>query len=481
MRPTRSYLAALASLAATLSGCTDEPLPSAPRDIAPRDIAPRATVYASVAVGAPVVLGGLPGSIQDIPHGINDAGDVTGVSSFKAAVWHTGAGVVPSSTAASAIDDGAPGWGHDINAAGQVAGERGVRAALWTPNGNAPPILTDIGALLPGAPISSVAWGINDGGKVVGYFTLVENGESVSKCFLWTPAVANGTSGTVSVPAADFGGGFCVANAVNGAGTVVGASALPAPAGSPAESHAFAWDGSGGAALMDLTPGPDQHSYASGINDGGQVAGWRITSPGIGGVINAVVWSPTGAASWNVADLGTFGHEQSYAMDINDAGFVVGFTRDGSTDRAFFWQNGVVAELPAGSAPSVSTTALSNVVGNVVLVVGGSILDLDANTREPLRWAVTLTPASPHGCIVDLVAMVKQLRAGGTLRAGEAQSLLAKLDAATRQIDQGQKTPARNLLEAFINEVSAAVAAGRLSAAEAQPLIDGARCALAAL
>ncbi|HWJ24236.1 MAG TPA: hypothetical protein VNS52_17900 [Gemmatimonadaceae bacterium] len=463
---TRSAVS-VASLLLIASGCTDRSLPSAPR----RAAGPSATVYTAT-VSGPVTLSGLVGSTQNIAFGINAAGIVSGTSGGHTVVWTTGTGVAPSSTAPITVDYG---LGYDINAAGQIAGEYASQAALWTPDGSGGYVRTDIGAQLP-SPVFSDAWAVNDGGKVVGYFRTIENAVAVDKCFLWTPNVANGTVGTVSIPSSDFGGGFCVANDINSAGTIAGASNLPSGG-----SHAFVWDG--GASLTDLTPGGDP-SYGTAINDGGQVAGWRVASPTLGGVTNAAVWTPTGPSSWSVQDLGTFGHDESQAADINDAGFVVAFGRNNTTtvDDAFFWQNGVATPLPGITGYTTAPTgALNNLTNTgVVLIVGASTNTVTAD-RIALRWAVTLTPVTPQGCIADLVALVGQMQTDGTLRTGEAKSLLAKLDATTRQIDQGRTTPATNLLYAFINEVNALVASGRLTAAQAQPLIDGARCAIDAL
>jgi hypothetical protein len=67
------------------------------------------------------------------------------------------------------------------------------------------------------------------------------------------------------------------------------------------------------------------------------------------------------------------------------------------------------------------------------------------------------------------------------LNAGEARSLLAKVDAATRQASQGKTTPAKNVLYALIAEANALRTSGRLTSARAQQLIDAAQCAIAAM
>ena len=59
--------------------------------------------------------------------------------------------------------------------------------------------------------------------------------------------------------------------------------------------------------------------------------------------------------------------------DINDVGFVVGWVRNSSSlDNAFFWQSGTFTALPPGPYDITSPTALTNLVGNLVRVVGAS-------------------------------------------------------------------------------------------------------------
>ena len=59
-------------------------------------------------------------------------------------------------------------------------------------------------------------------------------------------------------------------------------------------------------------------SYASGINDAGQVVGYSGTN---GGFDHAFITGPNGMG---LRDLGTLGGTRSYALGINDAGQVVG-------------------------------------------------------------------------------------------------------------------------------------------------------------
>jgi tape measure domain-containing protein len=149
-------------------------------------------------------------------------------------------------------------------------------------------------------------------------------------------------------------------------------------------------------------------------------------------------------------------------------------------DNAFFWQNGTFTALPPGPNLTTSPNALTNLVGNVVRVVGAST-DPTTGARAALRWDVAVSAVSAQGCLAQLIQLVEQMRASGKLSTGEAKSLLAKLDAAARQLDAGKTAPARNLLHALISEVNALVSSDRLSTTDAGPVIDGANCVLGSL
>jgi hypothetical protein len=66
----------------------------------------------------------------------------------------------------------------------------------------------------------------------------------------------------------------------------------------------------------------------------------------------------------------------------------------------------------------------------------------------------------------------------GTLSAGEANGLLAKLDGAVRQLNRGNTNGAENLLQAFINQVEAFISGVILSAAAGAKLISSAQDAM---
>jgi len=360
-----------------VAACSDRPEPTAPARANAIVTANAIQLPYTVPVDGPVTLEGFDGSAYDIAHGISALGEVAGVSSLGGVIhavrWPAG------STALKDVGIGTP---YDINTTGQLAGDAGLHAVLWTPDGLGGYTVTRIGEQIPSA-ISSSAYGINANGQVVGTYRVVSADGVSDKCFMWTPNLPNSPSGIVTT-LADLGGSFCVANDINSSGYVVGAATT-----TEGETHGFVWSppswGRPGR-IRDLTPGAGP-SYATAINEARQIAGQHTTDA----TSNAAIWTPTAGGSYVVADLGAFTGTESFALDINDAGFVVGFARrsDLSEDDAFFWQNGKFTLLP-GTASINLAAALSDFDGKSVRVVGTS-LDASTGTRTAVRWDVMLS------------------------------------------------------------------------------------------
>jgi probable HAF family extracellular repeat protein len=362
----------IAALALT-AGCSDKPALTAPTRPNPLVSPPTPT---TVTVGPPAILEGFTTYV--IVRGLNALGDAVGVTGGfgggpQAARWAAG------STVPIHVAGGEP---QDINSAGQIVGDSLGYATLWTPNGAGGYTRTSIAQQLPSATISS-AYGINANGQVVGWYRVAGSaGGWVDKCFIWTPKTRNATTGSVTT-IQGLGGNYCAAADINSAGYVVGGSTTV-----DGEMHGFIWTPGGAGRLgkiRDLTPGGGP-SNAAAINDVGWIAGQHLS--------NAAIWKPVAGGSYQMTDLGTFTGTQSWAYDINDAGFVVGAASRENPYQvdAFFWQNGAFTLLP-GTTALTDAVALTNSNGNSVQVVGVSS-DAANGTHTGLRWTVTMTSAA---------------------------------------------------------------------------------------
>ena len=77
--------------------------------------------------------------------------------------------------------------------------------------------------------------------------------------------------------------------------------------------------------------------------------------------------------------------------------------------------------------------------------------------------------------------MVASLGGRGGLNAGQLNSLLAKIDNASRKLADGEENAATNMLEALLNEIDALGKSGRVSDATAAPIVDYARRVIASI
>jgi hypothetical protein len=102
---------------------------------------------------------------------------------------------------------------------------------------------------------------------------------------------------------------------------------------------------------------------------------------------------------------------------------------------------------------------------------GYDLLDLLPDNIE----RIVEGPARGLGGLLDSVV------AAGGLDHGNANALQSKLDAAAKHIAAGRNTPAMNVIDAFINQVTALTRAGRLSEADAAALTAEANSLLTVL
>ena len=100
--------------------------------------------------------------------------------------------------------------------------------------------------------------------------------------------------------------------------------------------------------LGDL-PGGNDESYATGINNYGEVVGWSGTDT----VTRGFLWSPNAPNSptGSIVDLGSLRSDgQSYAYGINNLGQIVGRTAGNPANEAFLW----TPTVPNGNSGAMS-------------------------------------------------------------------------------------------------------------------------------
>jgi probable HAF family extracellular repeat protein len=170
--------------------------------------------------------------------------------------------------------------------------------------------------------------------------------------------------------------------AINNAGQVVGYSNLNGQQFT-GPYHASIWTPSMGAQDLGTLGGPSATSIAYAINDPGQVvgsstlaAGTLATGPAHAFLASPVTITLSGGQGmgWSMQDLGTLGGTNSYATAINNSGQIVGFSLlAGSTvSHAFIYQGGVMTDLNSllGTAYTGWVLESANAINNYGQIVG---------------------------------------------------------------------------------------------------------------
>jgi len=243
--------------------------------------------------------------------------------------------------------DGSYSYAKSINNLGQIVGQSygstsSGHATLWN-NG----VATDLN---PQGSSGSYANSINNLGQIVGQL----NDPFGNSAIVWNNGVATQLNGPQ--------GSSFTANAINNLGLIVGVS------GTYSNTQATLWNNWYGVEA-DLNLQFGGISYATSINDSGQIVGYSYDYSGVGsGNKRATLWNSSTVWSNGVATQlnHSLGSVSSSANSINNLGQIVGYsTTADDTNRATLWNNGVATDLhPQGSIFSVANSI--NDLGQIV-------------------------------------------------------------------------------------------------------------------
>lgn len=205
----------------------------------------------------------------------------------------------------------ANGTAHDVNSYGVTVGSAwigaGDRALWWSPTAG----LDTLPPLNAGDP-RSVATGINDLGRIVGYAMSAEN--------VYVPVVWSSSTATPASLGSLVAGRSSQAHDINRAGMIVGTADV-----ATGVTRAVVWTAAG--TMLSIDPG-STGSTAVAVNDSGKVAGSRKVS----GRWRAYVWTQAGGFQ-----MLPIGGDSSVAADINTRGDVAGSFWEYGQRRAFVW------------------------------------------------------------------------------------------------------------------------------------------------
>ncbi len=349
--PTARHAGLLALLA--IAACRDD---AGPLAVSPA--VPDAPSF--VVAGASMIeLGTFPGGGILNATAINDAGHVVGVGYLgnvaHAALWTPQDGLQDID---ALLDDPYPAGAHslalDNNNAGQILyrrwGHQGLAYYLWTPGPSGTGTSVEVPSWEPRA--------INNAGQVM----------SISS--VWTPP-ASGTGGTIR-NLDRLGYGSVQASDINDAGEVAGYVA------GGGHLRAVVWQPDGSGTILSGLGGTK--SAAVGINDAGWVSGWSTTASDAD--YRAVIWSPAGV----IQDLG-IDVDGAQGFDITEDGVVL----VGAAGLASIW---TAADGERDLRPVGTSIAFAIDINNAGQVVGGveGPLNETGGTR-PVLWGSALNVA----------------------------------------------------------------------------------------
>ena len=233
--------------------------------------------------------------------------------------------------------------------------------------------------------VDIVARSINDSGIIAGTVDSVV-GRDQEQGFIWTKNASRGYSGAYYGDATvveKYFRGINNKNQVAGeyidARTVPGVPSIPGfPV--PRSSRAFYW---ANGVTKELPTLGGIIGAARAINDKSELVGNVATGPDET-TVTAALWRKDRNGQFTLQDLGTFGGQESFALNINNASQVVGqYLPEANKSIPFLWENGNETDL--GSFGGSAGSALS--INNLTQVVGFSNTDKDPITGQEVSHA----------------------------------------------------------------------------------------------
>jgi probable HAF family extracellular repeat protein len=400
--------------------------------------------------------------LQGVPQRLNDSGQIAGWvyvgADAHAAIYSNGVwsdlGVAPGDqlSALFGLSNAGAAVGYSFAA---LPGPDNRWQAIVAPAG-----ASAVQALSVIAP-DSFAYGINDGGAVVGCLNRYDDiYPDPHRAFLYAGGSLIDLHALLSPPPTQTPFDFTCARAVNTSGAVVGEVQL---ASAPQRGFLYR----NGAVTLLQQNANTYLSNARAVSDAGKVVGDGRLASFVAD--HALVYDvATGAiSSLGLEATGAF---TSRANDVNDQGDVVGMMFLTVGEHAFLASGGQVHDLndllPAGSEWVLQEAFSINDDGDVV--GRGYLSSAPTVTRY---FLMQMQADDPVASIDDLIAQVRALHAAGFLSKGNATALIAMLKVADRFDDFDCTRRSVQALEMFVRHVDMLIRTGRLSPGKGQPLI----------
>ncbi|HKE47327.1 MAG TPA: hypothetical protein VKB52_04640 [Rhodanobacteraceae bacterium] len=237
------------------------------------------------------------------------------------------------------------------------------------------------GAMLPLLPLpgglNSYGAGTNNWGRTVGW---AENGYHDPECapdsdqvLQFKPVYWNYGAGDrpheLPLVSGDTSG---AATAINDRGQIVGISGTCDQAvGRASAKHAVMWSNGHVTDLGNI--GGDLFNTPGAINQAGDIIGFAGTVPGDGDGTFTHAFAKF--RNRPMQDLGVLysADISSTATDINERRQIVGYSTDGTTTRAFLWQNGQMMDLKMLAPDFAGSLVLANSIDDFGRIVGRGI------------------------------------------------------------------------------------------------------------